>query len=89
VLLSVDKLQAFAFRSQAIELCRKFGQHWRAASLNGGKLWHDDQKLDDSERSSIGTTGSESVRLLMQCEGRRATGSGSSGSRCARSWPNR
>jgi hypothetical protein len=31
---------------KAIELSRQFKQNWRAAALNGGALWHDEQKAD-------------------------------------------
>lgn len=27
----------------AVDLCREFEQHWRAATLNGGHFWHDSQ----------------------------------------------
>lgn len=31
---------------QAVELCRRFQQDWRAASLSGYRLWHDQTPSD-------------------------------------------
>jgi hypothetical protein len=41
LLKNVWKLIRAGFVSEAAELCRRYGQHWRAASLLGGQAWHD------------------------------------------------
>lgn len=74
--------------AQAVQQCESFQQHWRAATLCGGRLWCDGTATHSGERS-VGPHSPGGCRACSQTLSWRATDAPRSGVKCVADLPRR